>query len=550
MLGILLIGQVVGAEHHVLGGHGDGAAVLGPQQVVGREHEHPGLGLGLGGQGHVDGHLVAVEVGVEGGTHQGVQLDGAALHEHGLEGLDAQAVQGGGAVEHDGVVLDHELQGVPHLGLALVHHLLGGLDVVGQAVLHQLFHHEGAEELDGHLLGQAALVDLQLGADHDDGTAGVVHALAQQVLAEAALLALEHVGQALEGAVVSAGDGAAPAAIVDEGVHRLLEHPLLVAHDDVGGVELDQTLQAVVAVDHPAVQVVQIGGGKAAAVQLYHGAQLGGDHRQHVDDHPLGLVAGDAEGVYHLQALDDAGLLLAGGVLQLGAELVGQLLQINVLEQLLHGLGTHAGLEVVLVLLPHVAVLLLGEDLVLGQGGEAGVSDNIAGEVEHLLQNTGADVQQQAHAGGDALEIPDVAHRGGQLDVAHALTAHLGTGDLHAAAVADLALVADLFVLAAVALPVLGGAKDPLAEQTVPLRLEGAVVDGLRLLDLAVGPLADLLRGGDADLDGVEFSVTHIFARPPLISPYPHRNSHPRSRRCRPAPLRPRRPGRRRRCPP
>ena len=100
--------------------------------------DSPGLGLGLGGQGHVDSHLVAVAVGVEGGTHQGVQLDGAALHEHGLEGLNAQAVQGGGAVEHDGVVLDDKLQGVPHLGLALVHHLLGGLNVVGQAVLHQL----------------------------------------------------------------------------------------------------------------------------------------------------------------------------------------------------------------------------------------------------------------------------------------------------------------------------------------------------------------------------------------------------------------------------
>ena len=35
----------------------------------------------------------------------------------------------------------------------------------------------------------------------------------KQVLAEAALLALEHVGQALEGAVAGAGDGAAPAAI-------------------------------------------------------------------------------------------------------------------------------------------------------------------------------------------------------------------------------------------------------------------------------------------------------------------------------------------------
>ncbi len=68
MAGALLlpaVGQVVGAQDHILGRDGDWAAVLGPQQVVGGEHQDAGLGLGLGGQGDVDGHLVAVEVGVE-----------------------------------------------------------------------------------------------------------------------------------------------------------------------------------------------------------------------------------------------------------------------------------------------------------------------------------------------------------------------------------------------------------------------------------------------------------------------------------------------------
>ena len=69
---IPLVGEVVGAQHHVLCGHGDGAAVLGPQQVVGGKHQDAGLGLRLGGQGHVNGHLISVEVGVKGGTHQGV----------------------------------------------------------------------------------------------------------------------------------------------------------------------------------------------------------------------------------------------------------------------------------------------------------------------------------------------------------------------------------------------------------------------------------------------------------------------------------------------
>ena len=254
--GILLIGEVVGAQHHVLGGDRNRSAVLGPQQVVGRKHQDTRLRLGLGGQRHVYCHLVPVKVGVKRSTHQGVQLDGPAFHQHRLKGLDSQAVKGGGTVEHDRMLLDDEVQRVPDLGAAPVHHLFGGLDVVGQAILHQLLHDKGAEELNGHLLGQAALVNFQFRTHHDNGTAGVVHPLAQQVLPEPALLALEHVGQGLQGPVVGAGDRTAPAAVVDEGIHGLLQHPLLVAYNDVRRVELDQPLEPVVPVDYPAVQVV------------------------------------------------------------------------------------------------------------------------------------------------------------------------------------------------------------------------------------------------------------------------------------------------------
>ena len=403
-------------------------------------------------------------------------------------------MQGGGAVEHHGVLLDDGLQGVPHGGLPLVHHLLGRLDVVGQAVLHQLLHDEGAEQLDGHFLGQAALVELQLRADDDNRPARVVHALAQEVLAEAALLALEHIREGLEGPVVGAGNGAAPAAVVDQGVHGLLEHPLFVADDDVRGAQLQQALEAVVAVDDPAVEIIEVRGGEAAAVQLHHRPQLRRDHRQNVHNHPGWIVAGHPEGLHHFQALDDPELLLAGGVLQLAAQLLGELFQVDFRQQRLDGLGAHAGLEVVFILLAHIPVFLLREDLVLGEGAVAGIGDDIVGKVEDFFENPGADVQQQAHPGGDALEVPDVGDGGGQLDVAHALPADLGAGDLHAAAVADLALVADLLILAAVALPVLGGAKDALAVKAVALGLQGAVVDGLRLFDLAEGPLPNLLR--------------------------------------------------------
>src|SRR6185369_13890996 len=69
---------------------------------------------------------------------------------------------------------------------------------------------------------------------------------------------------------------------------------------------------------------------------------------------------------------------------------------------------------------------------------------------------------------------------------------------------ADDALVLHPLVLAAKALVVLDRPEDAGAEQAVALRLEGPVVDGLRLFDLAVGPGQNLLRGRNRDPDLVE----------------------------------------------
>ena len=56
---------------------------------------------GLAGERHVDGHLVAVEVGVEGRAYERVKLDGAAVDENRLESLDAEPVKRRGAVEQN-----------------------------------------------------------------------------------------------------------------------------------------------------------------------------------------------------------------------------------------------------------------------------------------------------------------------------------------------------------------------------------------------------------------------------------------------------------------
>src|SRR5205085_4243244 len=118
-----------------------------------------------------------------------------------------------------------------------------------------------------HLLGKTTLVQLELRTSHDDRAARIIDALAEQVLAEAALLALEHVAQGLQRTLVGARDRASAAAVVEQCVDRLLEHSLFVADDDVRGAKLDEPLETVVAVDDSAREVVEVGRREAAAVQ-------------------------------------------------------------------------------------------------------------------------------------------------------------------------------------------------------------------------------------------------------------------------------------------
>ena len=78
----------------------------------------------------MDGHLVAVEVGVERRADERVQLDGLALDEHRLERLDAEAVERRRAVQENRVLADDLFEDVPDLGTLLLHHLLRDLMVL------------------------------------------------------------------------------------------------------------------------------------------------------------------------------------------------------------------------------------------------------------------------------------------------------------------------------------------------------------------------------------------------------------------------------------
>src|SRR6185503_6199995 len=152
----------------------------------------------------------------------------------------------------------------------------------------------------------------------------------------------------------------------------------------------------------------------------------------------------------------------------------------------------------------------------------ARIDDDVIRIVDHALEIAQRHVEQIPHRRRQRLEEPDVRDRHRELDVAHALAPDLGQRHFDAATVADHAAIADALVLAAMALPVLDGTEDALAEQAVLFGLERPVVDRLGLGDLAprppraqpleldalallrvLGP-ADLLGRGDPDLDEVE----------------------------------------------
>ena len=298
-------GRVVKTQHHILRGHDRRIAVRGEEDVVGGHHEAAGFQLGFERQRHVHGHLVTVEVSVKGRADQGVQLNGLTFDQLRFEGLNTQAVQRRSAVQHHRVFVNHFFQDIPHHGFLIVHHLLGALDRGSEPTSFELIEDEGLEEFESHQLRQTALVQTQFRPHRNHGTAGVVDALTQKVLTEATALTLNHVRQGLQGTLVGAGHRLTAATVVQKAVHRFLQHTLFVADDDVRCLQFEKTLQAVVAVDDAAIEIVQVGRRKAAAVQRHQRTQIRRQHRQDFENHPFGLDTGTLETFQNFEALRD-----------------------------------------------------------------------------------------------------------------------------------------------------------------------------------------------------------------------------------------------------
>ena len=287
------------------------------------------------------------------------------------------------------------------------------------------------------------------------------------------------------------------------------------------GLELDLLLVEVDPVDeagegigaHAALEVVAVAVGELAPEHLV------------LDDlarvQLLELVEGALEQVELALVLlaDDGDVLLGllGAALDLGVLGAFVLERLDLALELLVALGD---LELALLLdgLPLGGELGLDVGQVLVELVVIDPGDEVGREVDDLLELLGLELlaglgarEEVGEPRAGAAQVPDVDDGRGELDVAHALAPDLGAGHLDAAALADDALEPDALVLAAGALEVLLRTEDLLAEQAVLLRLERAVVDGLGLLDLTVGPHADGFRGGQTDAELVEVvDVQHV----------------------------------------
>ena len=84
--------DVIASHNDILRRTDNRLAACGAEDVVGGEHQGMSFDLRFKRKGKVNGHLVAVEVGVESLANERMQLDGVSFDEHRFESLDTHAV--------------------------------------------------------------------------------------------------------------------------------------------------------------------------------------------------------------------------------------------------------------------------------------------------------------------------------------------------------------------------------------------------------------------------------------------------------------------------
>ena len=196
--------------------------------------------------------------------------------------------------------------------------------------------------------------------------------------------------------------------------------------------------------------------------------------------------------------------------------MVRKRVQVKLHEQVINGLCTHLGDELIGVgiiqiciilgqLVQNIQVFILREEIKLAQRSisillhHTRLNHHITFVIDDRVKFLGGNAQEVTYLVGQGTEIPYMCHGHNQLDMTTALATNFLLGHFHSTAVTDDTLIADALVLSAMALVVLGGTENALAEETVALGLVGTVVDGFGLGNLTPRIFQNLLGRGKTD---------------------------------------------------
>ena len=242
-------------------------------------------------------------------------------------------------------------------------------------------HDERLEQFEGHALGQPALIHFEFGANHDDGTPGVVHALAEEVLPEAALLALEQVAQGFESVVALALHGlalAGPLSMRESTASCNIRFSLRIIRP--GARMLAKRLSRWLRDSTRRYRSLRSLVAKRPPSSLDHGAEFRREDRQDGHNHVLHTVLAAPEGLQEPHALAGLGANLGGRRPHLQFGVVPLLVKVGVheLQELEDGLRTHVGIEGVAPERLEPVVAAGGKD------GEPESCGSTAGDVEFV----------------------------------------------------------------------------------------------------------------------------------------------------------------------
>src|SRR3989339_705166 len=120
----------------------------------------------------MDGHLVAIEIRIEGCANKRMQTDGFAFNENGVEGLYPKTVKRWSSIEQHRMVLDDLLKDIPNLGAFFLNEFFRVFYRLNVAFLLKFPDNERLVQFESHAFWEAALMNLVVGPKEKDDFAG------------------------------------------------------------------------------------------------------------------------------------------------------------------------------------------------------------------------------------------------------------------------------------------------------------------------------------------------------------------------------------------